>query len=72
MNPLSEVLRSKRANDGRGMQCALRELDNWDLAKALQNIDEEEREIFYRHMTKRAAMLLKEDIEAIGNNLKRL
>jgi len=67
MNPLEEFLKSKRANDNRGLQKGLRELDNWDIGKALQDINEKEREILYRNMTKRATMLLKQDIDAFSN-----
>ena len=42
------------------------ELDNQDLAKALKAVDTEVQEKIFRNMSKRAAALLREDMEFMG------
>ena len=52
--------------DDKAIQKTLRELDNQDLAKALKSVDTEVQEKIYRNMSKRAASLLREDMEFMG------
>ncbi len=70
MNPLSEVLNSKRANDNRGIQKALRRLDVHILALSLLDIDNNKREILYRNTTKRVAAMIEKEVETLSINLK--
>ncbi len=52
--------------DDKAIQKVLRELDNQDLAKALKAVDTEVQEKIFRNMSKRAAALLREDMEFMG------
>lgn len=49
--------------DDRSVQKVLREVDSRELAKALKGTIREVQEKFFRNMSKRAAMLLREDME---------
>ena len=51
--------------DCRSLQRVLREVNNIDIAKALKGIDEETKEKVFKNMSPRAAVMLKEDIEAL-------
>jgi flagellar motor switch protein FliG len=44
----------------------LREIDVTDLAKAMKGTDDEVQDKIYRNMSRRAAILLKEEIEYMG------
>ncbi|RKX78427.1 MAG: flagellar motor switch protein FliG [Spirochaetes bacterium] len=52
--------------DDRAIQKVLREVDTQELAKALKAVDSEVQDKIYRNMSKRAATLLKEDMEYMG------
>jgi len=52
--------------DDRAIQRVLREVDTNELAKALKSVDSEVQEKIYRNMSKRAATLLKEDMDYMG------
>ncbi|MCS6985652.1 MAG: flagellar motor switch protein FliG [Leptospiraceae bacterium] len=52
--------------DDKAIQKVLRELDNQDLAKALKSVDTEVQEKIFKNMSKRAATLLREDMEFLG------
>ncbi len=52
--------------DDRAIQKVLREVDTSELAKALKSVDSEVQDKIYRNMSKRAASLLKEDMEYMG------
>ncbi|MDY6932817.1 MAG: flagellar motor switch protein FliG [Spirochaetota bacterium] len=52
--------------DDRSIQKVLREVDTQDLAKALKGVDTEVQEKIYRNMSKRAATLLREDMDFMG------
>jgi len=52
--------------DDKAIQKTLRELDNQDLAKSLKAVDTEVQEKIFRNMSKRAAALLREDMEFMG------
>jgi flagellar motor switch protein FliG len=52
--------------DDRSIQKVLREVDGQDLAKALKGVDAEVQEKIYRNMSKRAASLLREDMDFMG------
>lgn len=52
--------------DDRGVQALLREVSNADLAVALKGADPALREKFFRNMSKRAATLMREDMDASG------
>ncbi|MEO1037584.1 MAG: flagellar motor switch protein FliG [Pseudomonadota bacterium] len=52
--------------DDRGIQSLLREVSNTDLAVALKGADPQLRDKFFRNMSKRAATLMREDMEASG------
>jgi flagellar motor switch protein FliG len=52
--------------DDRAIQKVLREVDTTELAKALKSVDSEVQDKIYRNMSKRAATLLKEDMEYMG------
>jgi len=52
--------------DDRAIQKVLREVDTSELAKALKSVDSEVQDKIYRNMSKRAATLLKEDMEYMG------
>ncbi|WP_028974872.1 flagellar motor switch protein FliG [Spirochaeta cellobiosiphila] len=52
--------------DDRAIQKVLREVDTNELAKALKAVDAEVQDKIFRNMSKRAAALLKEDMEFMG------
>ena len=52
--------------DDRAIQRILREVDNKDLVLALKGASEEVRQLIFRNLSKRAADLLKEDLEITG------
>ena len=52
--------------DDKAIQKTMRELDNQDLAKALKSVDTEVQEKIFRNMSKRAAALLREDMDFMG------
>ncbi len=52
--------------DDRAIQKVMREVDTAELAKALKSVDSEVQDKIYRNMSKRAATLLKEDMEYMG------
>jgi flagellar motor switch protein FliG len=52
--------------DDRAVQKALRELDSQTLAKALRGCGPDAREKIFKNMSKRAVMMLKEDMEFMG------
>lgn len=52
--------------DDKAIQKTLRELDNQDLAKALKAVDTDVQDKIYKNMSKRAASLLREDMEFMG------
>ena len=52
--------------DDRSIQKVLREVDGQDLAKALKGVDAEVQEKIFRNMSKRAASLLREDMDFMG------
>lgn len=52
--------------DDRAVQKVLREVDTSVLAKALKAVDEEVKEKIFKNMSKRAAQLLKEEMEFMG------
>ncbi|MDR2510125.1 MAG: flagellar motor switch protein FliG [Spirochaetaceae bacterium] len=52
--------------DDRSIQKVLREVDTQELSKALKSVDSEVQDKIYRNMSKRAASMLKEDMEFMG------
>ena len=52
--------------DDRSIQKVLREVDTNDLAKALKAVESDVQEKIFRNMSKRAAALLKEDMDYMG------
>jgi flagellar motor switch protein FliG len=52
--------------DDKAIQKVLREVDTQELAKALKAVDNEVQDKIFRNMSKRAAALLKEDMEFMG------
>lgn len=52
--------------DDRAIQRVLREVDTNELAKALKAVDSEVQDKIFRNMSKRAAALLKEDMDFMG------
>ena len=52
--------------DDRAIQKVLREVDQQELAKALKAVDTEVQDKIFRNMSKRAASMLKEDMELMG------
>ena len=52
--------------DDRAIQKVLREVDQQELAKALKSVDTEVQDKIFRNMSKRAAGMLKEDMEFMG------
>ncbi|GHU35491.1 hypothetical protein FACS1894172_17380 [Spirochaetia bacterium] len=52
--------------DDRAIQKVLREVDTQELAKALKSVDTEVQDKIFRNMSKRAAGMLKEDMEFMG------
>jgi len=52
--------------DDRAVQRVMREVDTAELAKALKSVDPEVQDKIFRNMSKRAAALLKEDMDFMG------
>jgi len=52
--------------DDRAVQTILRDVPQEDLRLALKGLEQDQREVFYRNMSQRAADTLKEDLEASG------
>ncbi|MDR1971578.1 MAG: flagellar motor switch protein FliG [Treponema sp.] len=52
--------------DDRAIQKVLREVDSQELSKALKSVDTEVQDKIFRNMSKRAASMLKEDMEYLG------
>ncbi|MDR1257033.1 MAG: flagellar motor switch protein FliG [Spirochaetaceae bacterium] len=52
--------------DDRSIQRVMREVDQQELSKALKSVDAEVQDKIYRNMSKRAAQMLKEDMEFMG------
>jgi flagellar motor switch protein FliG len=52
--------------DDRSIQKVMREVDSQELAKALKSVDAEVQDKIFRNMSKRAAGMLKEDMEYMG------
>jgi flagellar motor switch protein FliG len=52
--------------DDRSIQRVLRDVDQQDLSKALKGVNTEVQDKIYRNMSKRAAAMLKEDMEFMG------
>jgi flagellar motor switch protein FliG len=52
--------------DDRSIQKVMREVDSQELAKALKSVDAEVQEKIFKNMSKRAAGMLKEDMEYMG------
>lgn len=52
--------------DDRAIQKVMREVDNTELAKALKSVDAEVQEKIFKNMSKRAANLLREDMDFMG------
>jgi flagellar motor switch protein FliG len=52
--------------DDRSIQKVMREVDAQELSKALKSVDTEVQDKIYRNMSKRAAQMLKEDMEFMG------
>ncbi|MGP1459771.1 MAG: flagellar motor switch protein FliG [Treponema sp.] len=52
--------------DDRAIQKVLREVDTQELSKALKSVDTEVQDKIFRNMSKRAASMLKEDMEFMG------
>ncbi|MDR2768649.1 MAG: flagellar motor switch protein FliG [Treponema sp.] len=52
--------------DDRAIQKVMREVDSQELAKALKSVDTEVQDKIFRNMSKRAASMLKEDMEYMG------
>jgi flagellar motor switch protein FliG len=52
--------------DDRSIQRVMREVDSQELAKALKSVDTEVQDKIFRNMSKRAAGMLKEDMEYMG------
>ncbi len=52
--------------DDRAIQKVLRDVDTTDLSKALKSVDADVQDKIYKNMSKRAAALLKEDMDFMG------
>ncbi|MDR0465532.1 MAG: flagellar motor switch protein FliG [Treponema sp.] len=52
--------------DDRAIQKVMREVDSQELAKALKSVDSEVQDKIFKNMSKRAAGMLKEDMEYMG------
>ncbi|GHV11541.1 flagellar motor switch protein FliG [Spirochaetia bacterium] len=52
--------------DDRAIQKVMREVDSAELSKALKSVDTEVQDKIFRNMSKRAAAMLKEDMEFMG------
>ena len=70
MDELTNFFRSKKSNHDRGIQKMLRRIDTHILALALVDIGENDREIFYTNMTKRAVGILENEIKLIMQEMK--
>lgn len=57
--------------DDRAIQRLLREVDTSELSKALRAVDSEVQDKIFRNMSKRAAVLLKEDMDYMGPTRKK-
>ncbi|OQX29018.1 MAG: flagellar motor switch protein FliG [Spirochaeta sp. LUC14_002_19_P3] len=57
--------------DDRAIQRVLREVDTSELSKALRAVDSEVQDKIFRNMSKRAAVLLKEDMDYMGPTRKK-
>lgn len=57
--------------DDRAIQRVLREIDTSELSKALRAVDSEVQDKIFRNMSKRASVLLKEDMDYIGPTRKK-
>jgi hypothetical protein len=61
-DPFNEIVKL----DDRAIQKAFREIDAQDLAKSLKSTDTTVQDKIFRNMTKRAARMIKEDMEYMG------
>ena len=52
--------------DDKSIQKVMRNVDNTDLSKALKSVDAEVQDKIFRNMSKRAAQMLKDDMEFMG------
>ena len=52
--------------DDRAIQKVLRDVDTQELSKALKSVDAEVQDKIFKNMSKRAAAMLKEDMEFMG------
>ncbi len=52
--------------DDKSIQKVMREVDNNDLSKALKSVDAEVQDKIFKNMSKRAAQMLKDDMEFMG------
>ena len=52
--------------DDRAIQKVLRDVDQPELAKALKSVDSDVQDKIFRNMSKRAAAMLKDDMEFMG------
>jgi len=52
--------------DDRSIQKVMRDVDQQELAKALKGVEAEVQEKIFRNMSKRAAALLREDMDFMG------
>jgi flagellar motor switch protein FliG len=52
--------------DDRSIQRVMREVDTAELSKALKSVDAEVQDKVFRNMSKRAAAMLKDDMEFMG------
>jgi len=52
--------------DDKAIQKVMREVDSQELAKALKSVDSEVQDKIFKNMSKRAASMLKEDMEYMG------
>ena len=62
---LESILKSRRINDKRGMQRALRKIDTHVLAIALSDVPEDLRTAVFRNMTKTSGEILEKEIRII-------
>ena len=67
MQTFKELTEKVTVSD-RAIQCALRECDEGEMADALLGMDDEERQLVYRNMSKRACKLLSEDVKERDRN----
>jgi hypothetical protein len=52
--------------DNMAIQKVLREIDSWELVKSLKDQDEAVKEKIFTNMSRRASLMLKEDMECMG------